>query len=122
MSDPEKIAVSISRSFVVWLTNFVLLKKLNIFGQFNYLKYGFNHFASIICYTMLLIALYKSDPIKSLTIHSIYDTLVQTLKKQETTQTLQHVTPLLNQKLLSTKRSPKQTLLARKSQRRFYDV
>ncbi|CAL5989238.1 Hypothetical_protein [Hexamita inflata] len=30
----------------------------------------------------------------------------------------QHVTPLLNQKLLSTKRSPKQTPLARKSQRR----
>ncbi|CAL6019983.1 Hypothetical_protein [Hexamita inflata] len=46
---------------------------------------------------------------------------VQTLTKQETTQTQQHATPLLNQRLLSTKRSPKQTPLARKSQRRDFE-
>ncbi|CAL6111782.1 Hypothetical_protein [Hexamita inflata] len=35
-----------------------------------------------------------------------------------TRKVIQHATPLLNQKLLSTKRSPKQTPLARKSQQR----
>ncbi|CAL6017774.1 Hypothetical_protein [Hexamita inflata] len=42
-------------------------------------------------------------------VHYIYSLLIQTQL---------HATPLLNQKLLSTKRSPKQTPLARKSQRR----